>query len=241
MRKLEGYLENPFDNLNVSEDKIKKFFSDHGARFHKAVENGEPYDDLITDTDSVLDRLNKAHSTTVTTRTQLKSRTTTVDEVMKLFKDKILECEPLVLNVFKKKTSAAYIEFFPQGRQGYTRMTKGNIDTLFDQVILAFTHHKDAFGEAKIHEFEEMKAQYDEARKTQIGQKKDTSGSSNSWDDALKAMSDQAFINLQRIAINHRGHPERISQYFDQSILANKHYAPDDNTGMMHDASPDVN
>lgn len=218
MKSVESYAERPFESLNVSRDKIVKFHGDHRDRLHQAVQNGEPFEGLLPGTDQKYGNLLMTHSATRTTGTQLRSHTINVDQVLQQFKAKILNTEALVLTHFDK-ASAGYSEFFPNGRTGYNNINKGNIDSLFDQAILAFTHHKDLFGEGLLQEFIALKSEYDAARQEQQQQKENKDGSANTWEEDLEAMNDQAFENLLTIARAYRGQPDRMRQYFDQSII----------------------
>ncbi len=225
MRNIESYAENPFENLGAGHDKFVKFHGDHRNRLHQAVLNGEPFEGLLQETDLRYANLLKSHSATRTSGTQLMSRTVNVDQILELFKKKILKSESYVLTRFEK-SSAEYREFFPNGRSGYNNINKGNVDTLFDQAILAFSNHKDILGEQLPGEFMALKAEYDQARDQQLQQKENKGNSGNTWAEDLKAMNDQTFVNLLMIARENLGHPERMRQYFDQSILISRNHTP---------------
>ncbi len=228
MKLLEHYAENPFESITAGRDRIARFFGDHYFRLRQAVENGEPFRELLDETNQRYTQLQKCHSDTRTSRTLLKSSTLNVDQTLDLFRQKILKSEALVLTHFDKNTPA-YLEFFPKGRTAYQQMTKGNADSLFDQVILAFTHYADVLGPELPAEFTALKLQYDSVRGQQQGQKETRDDSGSSWDSAIAAMNEQAFINLLRIILIHMGHPERVNQYFDQSIVNEQnHSAADD-------------
>ena len=218
MRKINVYAICPFDNILASRDNTVKFFSDHGDRLHQAVINGEPYDDLLVATDSKLAALKLSHSNTRITRTYLLARTKGVDAIMEEFETKILKYEANVLTFFDKD-SPEYTEFFPHLRTEYSHLTKGNVETLFDQVITAFTNHKSELGPEFLEEFVKLKASYVAARAAQQQQKELKGTSIMSWEDALYEMADQAFDNLLSICKNNRRHPEKLANYFDQSII----------------------
>src|SRR5665648_458686 len=140
MRKLESYAENPFGKISFGRDLTVAFFSDMTDRLDQAVANGAPFADLQAPTREKFTNLQLSHSSTVTTKTQLKSQTLSVDQIIDVFKEKILDSEALVLTKFKKPTPE-YLKFFPNGRSGYINVNKGNIDTLMDQAIpVSYTH-----------------------------------------------------------------------------------------------------
>ncbi len=218
MKKLESYAENPFGNIGFGRDLTVVFFSDMTDRLKQAVANGAPFADLLAPTSEKFTNLQLSHSSTVTAKTQLKSQTLTVDQIIDVFKVKILDSEALVLTKFKKPTPE-YLKFFPNGRTAYNNVNKGNIDTMMDQAILAFTLHQDVLGSEILKEFQDLKDQYDAARSDQQRQKQNKGGSIGSWDDNLEIMKDQAFDNLLVIARNYKGQPEKIKMYFDTSII----------------------
>jgi hypothetical protein len=218
MKNIEGYAEPPFENLQVGRDQIVRFFDDHRNRLKQAVTNGEPFAELVAPTDAAFINLNSGMSSTVTSKTQLGSRTVSVDQLLLEFKEKALECEPYILTKFKK-ISAEYHEFFPNGRTEYSSANKGTIGPLFDQLILAFTNHKEVLGEELCNQFKILQARYTTARDVQQQQKENKGGALTSWDDYLSVMKDQVFHNILTIASHHRGHSERMRQYFDQSII----------------------
>ena len=218
MKKLESYAENPFGNIGFGRDLTVVFFSDMTDRLKQAVANGAPFADLLAPTSEKFTHLQLSHSSTVTTKTQLKSQTLTVDQIVDVFKVKILDSEALVLTKFKK-TTPEYLKFFPNGRTAYNNVNKGNIDTMMDQAIVAFTSHQDVLGSEILKEFQDLKDQYDAARSDQQRHKQNKGGSIGSWDDNLEIMKDQAFDNLLVIARKYKGQPEKIKMYFDTSII----------------------
>ena len=121
MRKLESYAENPFSNISFGRDLTVVFFSDMTDRLEQSVANGAPFADLLAPTRQKFTNLKSSHSSTVTTKTQLKSQTLTVNQIIDVFKEKILDSEALVLTKFKK-TTPEYLKFFPNGRTGYNKV-----------------------------------------------------------------------------------------------------------------------
>ncbi len=233
MRIIYVYAICPFDTIIASRDNTVKFFSDHCDRLHQAVLNGENYGDLLATTDSKLEALKLSHSNTRITRTYLKVRTMGVDAIISEFETKILKYEANVLTVFDKG-SPEYTEFFPHLRTEYNQITKGNVETLFDQVIKAFTNHKSELGPEFLEEFVKLKASYMEARTSQQQQKELKGTSIMSWEDAFYEMADQAFENLLCICKNNRRHPEKLANYFDQSIITPRKHTKADNEPKVH-------
>ena len=238
MRELGIYLDNPFNKIDASDDNIEKFYTDHDARLHNLIEQGIDLAHLESATEKAVAALINAHGATDISGTQLKSLTKTVDQVMAEFKEKILEWESVILSKVKKKDNPVYLEFYPHGRDEYHHITKGHINSLFDRVIKAFTKHKDLLGEEPAHDFDELKAEYNQDRKDQNFQKGDKSGSSDAWEVAVKEMAVQAFINLQDFAKLYPDQPEKIKLLFDQSIIEAHHPTPKDDSQQKGSQTP---
>jgi hypothetical protein len=239
MKKLEGYLENPFDNINASREDIAAFYSDHNNRMKQAVANGEPFAAQLPPTAAATANLGASQSSTVTTKSQLKSRTLTVDQVIASFVSKAQETEAIVLAKYKRKDTPEYIEFYPNGKSEYNNANKSNIIALFDQIILAAHNHPDVSTDDLEGDFGTLKNEYVDARNIQQQQKENKDGAAGTWEANLTLMGLQAYDNLHVIARVHPNQPERIKQYFDVSIVTyDKHPAGGEATGGYVDTIP---
>ena len=238
MRRLETYFENPFDNIDASEDDINTFYSDALARLTQAIANGLPFESLLPATKEKVIALNAAHTATFKTEVGRESLTMTVDQATDAFKKRILGWEPTIESKFQEN-KAAYHEFYPEFRSTYHHIPRGNIDQLFDLVIDSFTKYKDIFGEDAAVEFRKLKKAYNDACEAQQKMKGSDSSAGTAWQIALKAMSKQAFTNLRAYAEYHNEHPEVVPNYFDQSIVSPKYHPNKDNPGQTPPTTPD--
>ncbi len=237
MKLLENYAELPFDAIKVGRDLIVEFFNDHFNRIKQASGSGAPFDELLTPFEECLTRLTASKTGTAVNLAQQGSDTMTVDNLIQQFKDSVTALEPKVMVHFPKG-SVQYHEFFPQGKRAYSHITKGNIDNLFATVITAAENHKDQLGQALKDEFVALQNNYMVARNKQLEKKGSTSSTRSAWDDNLEEIKDLAFHNLLMIADHHRGQPEKIRLYFDQSIITlDKHKQPADSSAQAYTLS----
>ncbi len=228
------YAALPLENIQVGRDLIVEFFNDHFNRTKQATATGAPFGELLTPFEECLARLTASKTGTAVNLAQQGSDTMTVDNLIQQFKDSISALEPKVMVHFPKG-SVQYHEFFPQGKSAYNRITKGNIDNLFATVLAASENHKDQLGQALKDEFATLQSNYIIARNKQLEKKGSTSSTRSAWDDNLEEIKDLAFHNLLMIADHHRGQPEKIRLYFDQSIITlDKHKQAGDDTAQAY-------
>ena len=234
MRLIENYAAMPFKGLVVGRDLIVEFFNDHFNRIKQSSDSGAPFGELVLPFQESLAKLSASKTGTVVNLAQQGSDTMTVDNYLQQFKDSIKTLEPLVMVQFPKG-SVQYHEFFPQGKSAYSRTTKGNIDNLFATVISACENHKDKLGLQLKDEFVALQSNYVAARNKQLEKKGSTSSTRSAWDDNLDEIKDLAFHNMLVIADHHRGQPEKMRLYFDQSIITlDKHKSSDDDTAQAY-------
>ena len=224
MKKLESYAELPFEGIEAGRDKIIEFYSDHANRLTQAIANGEPFAVLLPPLTAALTKLSDSKTATAVNLAQQGSQTMTVDNFIQLFKDEITKLEPKVQVQFPKQTTE-YHEFFPQGKNAYTKANKGNIDNLFATIITACQNHSDKLGTEPAELFIALQTNYQTARNRQLQKKGSTESTRSAWDDNLDTIKDLAFHNLLVIADAYRGQPEKIGLFFDQSIITPRRHA----------------
>jgi hypothetical protein len=227
MKNLESYLVSPFDSIVVGRDKTLEFFVDHGSKLKQSVANGAPFSKEETDFSVALTALSKSKTDTSVILAQQGSETMNVDNIIQEFKDIMNWLEPKVLIVFPKK-SVEYHEFFPNGKSAYSKTTKSTIDNHFATIITACEKHSDKLGTEPAEVMIALKSKYVAARDAQLQKKGGTEGTRSAWDDNLDIVKDLAFHNLLMIADAYRVQPEKISMFFDQSIITPRQHAKDD-------------
>ena len=120
MKNLAGYAENPFTNIYASREDIAAFFGDHNNRVIQAVANGEAFNALLVPTATAIANLITSQSSTVTSATQHKSRTMSVDQVIEAFITRAQEAEAIVLAKYRSGwiQSRRYPIHLESGRHG---------------------------------------------------------------------------------------------------------------------------
>ncbi len=218
MKKIDFYAESPFHGVEVGCDKIDEFFTDHGNKLAQAVSTGAPFGLLVPPYMAALTNLTASKTDTAVNLAQQGSQTMTVDNYILQFKADVTKLEPKVLVQFPKD-SVEYHEFFPKGKTAYNNVTKGNIGNLLATIIAACTKYKVKLGPEPEADFTALSTNYTSARENQIKKKGRTVSTRSAWDTNLDIISDLAYYNLLTIAREHRGHPEKLRMYFDQSII----------------------
>lgn len=221
MENLENFAINAFNYIDASKEKILDFFTHHENALIQSVKDGAPFAALIIPTSACVQALRESMNITTTNVAEQKSKTFTVDQCIERFVAKAKEFEPGINDKFKKG-SAIYIEFYPQGMKPFNQITKKSVESLMAQFISAFANHETEAGVAKHEELKQIRDDYTKARNLQEQKKTETKSKRASWDDCLKAMQEQAFINLLTIAMEYRNKPEKLKLFFDQSIVAKR-------------------
>lgn len=219
MRNLETFLENPFSDPRISLEKKKKFGESHLVNL--AVQNtANVYDKAIIDTAAVQTALFGDITDVEVTRALQKTQTESVDHVIEGFKKRNSRLNNyLIYNETNKKP--VYQSFFPEGVTEFTeKVNKGNVEQLMERMIEVITENTDvAGGSAVLAEYQAFKTQYATARNLQLTKIGEVSAGITSREAAEAAWDDQLFSNLLLIARENRGKPDRINDFFDQSII----------------------
>lgn len=218
MKKIESYAEPPFNGVVVGRDKNVEFYTDHGNKLTQAVSTGAPFGELVSPYMAALAALTASKTDTAVNLAQQGSETMTVDNYILQFKAAVTRLEPRVLIQFPKET-VEYHEFFPQGKSAYSNVTKGNFGNLIATIIAACAKYTAKLGPEPAAEFTALRTSYTAARESQLQKKGSTVSTRSAWDTNLETIADLAFFNLLTIAREHRGHPEKLRMYFDQSII----------------------
>lgn len=128
-----------------------------------------------------------------------------------------------------------YQEFFPNGVSEFTkRTTKSNMESHIDRLVRAITTHTaEAGGAAVLAEFTDIQSSYTTARSLQLVKKAQTHSNRTVRDAKENVWADQLFANLLTIAHEFRNQPNRLSDFFDQSILRPQTKADKDGKGVL--------
>jgi len=218
MKNIERYLELPFENIEVSKEKICYFFESHESSLSYWVDKGMPFSDLLAPTTLAVSNLRACIGEAKVSITQQKATTFTTDECRDMFVSFAKKNEAYIKFTFGKE-SAEYLEFYPQGLKPFNNITKKTINALMDQQLMSYKKYIPQLSQAKYDEILDIVTMYKAAHTEQAEKKTETKDKQYSWDDYLAKMKDQAFINLLTIAKEFRGQPEKIKLFFDTSLI----------------------
>ncbi|MFZ4401993.1 MAG: hypothetical protein ACOYO1_18330 [Bacteroidales bacterium] len=233
MKNLELFLENPFKSIVAGKEKTLEFYDFHNNSMIQQVNMGAPFAALLGNNATAFDALCDSLGDTATKVAEQKSKTYTTDECIELFVAKAKEFEAGIRDKFNKD-SAIYLEFYPQGMKPFNNISKKSIKEVMTQYIAAYNIYKADLGISRYDEVVQIQEKYLISRKLQEQKKSETKNIRSSWDDCLLKMQDQAYTNLLSIALYHKGNPEKIKLYFNQSIVNNhKHNSKEDIGGYI--------
>jgi hypothetical protein len=233
MRNLESFILNPFSDPKISLTLKKKFGEDGIQRI--AVQNTDNrFDGLINDTIAAQTNLFGAITTVGTISAIQQARTQSVNNIINRFKARNSRFNAfLVANAVDKLP--VYQEFFPAGISAFTReVTKGTVEQRMKELVTAITANTAiAGGPAVLAEYQDFLTSYNTARGSQLGKISELSSSRENSKQAEASWDDQMFSNLLIFANLHRGHPEKLVLYMNQTILRSQQSADSDGRGQV--------
>lgn len=231
MKNLESVLINPFTGKELSLDNKKKFGEDHIKRIG-TQNTANQFDTMLNDTILVQTNLFGAITSVATNSAIQQSRTQSVDNLITGFTARNSRLNNYLIAT-GIKGQPLYQEFFPLGVQQFTAdVTKGNVEQLMAEMVTAVTNHTtEAGGSATLTEYTNFKSSYVTARGQQLDKISAVSSGRITRQQAEDAWDDQLFHNLLIIADLHRGHPEMLSLFMNQSILRAATSADNDGQG----------
>lgn len=219
MKNLESFFENPFSNSKISLEKKKKFGESHLMRL--AVQNTDNmYDDILVVTTAVQTALFGEITDVELNKALQKTQTETVDNLIDRFKKRNSRLNNyLMANEVNKQP--VYQSFFPQSIAEFTnKVTKGNVEQLMKRIVEVISANTAvAGGAAVLTEYQAFLTQYKSARNLQLTKIGEVSGGITDRETAEAAWDDQLFHNLLMIARENRNKPDRVNDFFDQSII----------------------
>lgn len=219
MRNLETTFENPFESPELIIDNKIKFGEDALHRF-PAQNTGGIYTTVIDAMTTAQAALIAKTTGVMTDASKRETFTIDTDEAMLAFTRRVTKLNRvLVANEVNKQS--VYQQFFPQGVEEFTtHITKENIEVRMQFMIDAITNNLAvAGGKPVLDEFVNIQQEYLKARGGQLDKKGATNTTRSQRNTAEEAWNDAFFDALLAAARANRNHPERLSLFFDQSIL----------------------
>ena len=115
--------------------------------------------------------------------------------------------------------SPQYKEFFPRGIGEYSRANLSNVENLMVRMISAATKYKDELGQPFLDLFTRVHSDFVQIREQQLQKFGTVSTRKQTTRAKRDVLTEQLMKNLLTIAVDSIGEPQRLSEYFDQSIV----------------------
>lgn len=226
MRDLTRFLENPFDDRNISLDELLAFSTDHLERMIANNASGE-LSARITATTSALDLVEDSATDDQSKLGLRKAR--------KVAKNAFRDALPVRVGKVMAGVSARYgpdstvlIECCPQGRTVFSDCRDDKVKTHLEVLINAVTAHTADLGAPLVAEataiLTDWTAVYDESEGS-TGAKTTTEAQKRAARENLQLM---LFLNLLKLAEMWARQPEKLALYMQQSLLENHPAQPDE-------------
>jgi hypothetical protein len=158
-----------------------------------------------------------------------KAKTMIVDNIMRQFEDKVHR-DYMVIGSKYYKDTAEFIEFFPNGLDEYSKITKSSFEGIITRFIAALTSHQGGVITAlMLADYTAIKNNYVSAHALQSDKKSDVA--TNRIEGKLKRvdMENELYLALLTITSEFYTTPEVIKEYFKTDLLyPHTHHAEDE-------------
>jgi hypothetical protein len=218
MINIKRFFKNHLANREISAEELRQFAEDHLGKLKALPALPAEIAALLAPTDTAFDAFDAKLASRTTYQAAQMGGTVTKDEVLQLFRSTVRQREGRVRDKFPKG-SAAYTEFYPQGLKDYTQARIGQLPGVLDRFITAAEKYKATLGPELLAEFNALKASLATARDGQVEAKGDYVQIRAALAAARVVLEMQLGKNILVIATHHLGHPERATDYFNQSLL----------------------
>lgn len=217
MLNLKNFFKNHFDTDRISDDNLNKFGKDHVQRL-TANNSGGDYTSILTPTVSLVSAFSAAINAEIVESGIQKGNTLDVDKHIDNFQQLVRRREGLIHSVFGKDSSQ-YMAFFPLGLTEYNEATKANIEALMTRMKDRSIHYAAELGTAIGTEFTTILNNYVAQRDEQLLAFGQVEVLRTATATARAALVEQLGLNLLFIAGKNLGHPDRLDDFMDQSII----------------------
>ncbi|GAA5482738.1 hypothetical protein [Haloferula sargassicola] len=218
MMNIERYFENHLDDRKISSEEVRQFAEDHLGKLRALPDLPAPLAALVAPTDTAFQAFDQALSARTILQATQSGGTITKDEAHELFRTTVRQREGRIRDKFAKG-SGPYVEFYPRGLTEYNRARLGQIPGLLDRLIAAAEKYQAQLGPELLAEFTALKATFSNAREGQVDAKGELAQARANLAAARGVLELQLGTNILTIALHHLGHPERTTDYFNQSLL----------------------
>lgn len=233
MINLEKFFTNPFVADRHSFGDEQRFSEEHIGSLTAQNSTGE-FSAILANTIAVHTAYFGDFTNVKIKEAVRQSQTQIVDKIINDFTTRTTRLNAYLIAMAVDKTPA-YQQFFPLGVTEFTRDTnKTNAESHIDRLLAAISANLTAAGGMMVlNEYQAFKANYAAARNTQLIQKADTEATRTTRNEKGLAWADQVYSNLLLIAHKYRHQPDRLGDFFTQSILRPQSKADYDKKGQL--------
>lgn len=217
MIDLERFFENHFDTDRISDDKLRRYSERHLGLLATNDTEGR-YGTLLEDTNSAHITYFGSHADEDVKFAVQQGYTKQKDAVFQRFKQLVSQKEGIIRGTFGKD-SPQYEEIFPLGLSEYTNATLSTVDTLMNRMVTATGKFVEQLGQELVDLFTDIRDEFMHIRQAQVEKMGEVAESKADTQATRDVLEEQLMKNVLVIAADNIGHPERVSQYFDQSLL----------------------
>lgn len=221
MEKFNAFFVNPFEDLRITDLRLKNFTDDHIQKM-TAANTGTRFTTYISATQTALAAFVLTLVGEESHVAARMSRTENVTAILKQFKKLVRTKEPVIRAAFESQPTII-TEFFPNGKTEYGRATVGNASILMERLVGVITARAAALPTGFVTQFNDIKTQFNTARAEQQDEKGHVSNvkaiSSAERTNLVKQLY-KNFVNIAAICINN---PAEGAALFDDSLLYGRH------------------
>lgn len=217
MITLDTFFKNHFDSDYISDKKMRRFTESHLGLL--AANNSDGcYTRLLTDTTEVYNIYFGSMADDDVKFSVQQSLTRSKDSVHDRFRETVSQQEGTIRGKWGVDSSI-YEEFFPNGLTEYRKSNLSNVEMLMNRFVTAARAHVDELGKEFVRLFEDLRDEFVEIRQAQVEKMGEVSESRADTAETRDALEAQLMKNVLVIALDNIGHPERVSKFFDESLL----------------------
>jgi hypothetical protein len=217
MINLKVFFKNHFDTKDISDDHLKQFAEVHLQRL-AANNPGGIYSTRITAITTAYTNYFGAISNEDVKFAMQQGLTITMNNAMGDFVHTVQMKEGIIKGTWGK-TSAQYQQFFPQGLNEYDQINLSTAELLMNRMVSAATAHAGDLPAGFVALFTGLRTTFLDARTAQLTVMGEVAGLKNTAETNRNDLEIELMIDLLIIGSNNIGHPERLTTYFNQSII----------------------
>ncbi len=221
MEKFNAFFANPFEDLRITDLRLKNFTDDHIQKM-TAANTGTRFTTYISATQTALAAFVLTLVGEESHVAARMSRTENVTAILKQFKKLVRTKEPVIRAAFESQPTII-TEFFPNGKTEYGRATVGNASILMERLVGVITARAAALPTGFVTQFNDIKTQFNTARTEQQDEKGHVSNVKAISSAERTNLVKQLYKNLVNIAAICIANPAEGAALFDDSLLYGRH------------------